>query len=138
EDDAALAYRAMHMLAQVPEKSVPFLKKHISPVANVDAKQMARLTKDLESDEFEVREKATEALKELGEAAEETLRQALKGEISEGSRARLQPLLDRLGPNSFKRLGELRGVEVLEHINSSKAREVLKSLAKGAAGAWLT
>jgi hypothetical protein len=128
----------MQTLGLTPEQAVPFLKKHLSPIAAIDAKRTAQLIKDLDSDEFAIREKATEDLDKLGAAAQPILRQALKGDLSEEARARLQKVVDHLGAVSSMRWGELRAIEVLERIGTPEARDVLQILAKGAAGGLLT
>src|SRR5262249_34415832 len=66
DNDTGRAYRAILTVCEDPEKAVPFLKKHLAQLANADAKQVARLIKDLDSDEFEIREKAMEELEKLG------------------------------------------------------------------------
>jgi HEAT repeat protein len=126
----------MLTLVQAPEKAVPCLKEHLAQFANVDAKQVARLLKNLDSDEFDVREKATEGLEKLGAAIEPNLREALKGELSEEARTRLQQVLSRFESGSSVRGS--RALEVLERIGSPEAREVLQSLAKGASQTSLT
>src|SRR5262249_14761932 len=108
------------------------------PVSEVDAKQAARLIKDLDTDEFAVREKATEQLEKLGVAGEPILRQALKGALSEEARTRLQKVVDGLGSGSAVRWREIRTIEVLERIGTPEGQEVLRSPAKGAAGTQVT
>jgi hypothetical protein len=137
-EDAAQAYRAMQTFGLPPEQAVPYFKKHLAPVGIADAKQTAQLIKDLDSEEFAVREKAMDDLEKLGEDAETTLRQALKGDLSEEAPARVQKIVDRLSSNSSLSRREPRAIEVLEHMGTPEAREVLRALARGAAGAWKT
>src|SRR5262249_52762589 len=128
----------MQTFALAPEQAVPFLKRRLSPAAEVDAKQAARLIKDLDSEEFAAREKASEELDKLGAPAEPVLRQALKGELSEEARARLQKVVDHLGAASSTWRRELRAIELLESIGTPEVREVLQTLAKGAAATLVT
>src|SRR5262249_20624637 len=67
--DAVQAYRAVRTLAAAPRSSVAFLKQHLRPVAPADAKQVARLLADLDSDQFAVRDKAMQELEKLGDSA---------------------------------------------------------------------
>jgi hypothetical protein len=55
-------------------------------------------------------------------------------------RRRIERLLDRLKYplTSGKTLRELRAVEVLEHIGTAQAKQVLQELAQGAPGSRLT
>src|SRR5262249_33925892 len=108
----------------------------LAQLTNADAKQVARLLKDLDSDEFDVREKASEQLEKLGAGIEPNLREALKGEPTEEARTRVQQILGRMESGSSVRGS--RALEVLERIGSPEAKEVLQSLAKGASEALLT
>ena len=109
------------------------------PAASGDSKRIAGLLAQLDSDEFAVREKATQALLALGEQAESALRTALAGNSSLEVRRRVEMILEQLEPSkSLARLRALRAVEVLEHIGTPEAREVLEKLANGAPEARLT
>src|SRR5262249_37040111 len=61
-EDAAAAYKAIRALIASPAEAVAFLKQHLQPVAAVDAKQLARLIADLDSEQFAQREAATKEL----------------------------------------------------------------------------
>src|SRR5207237_2340742 len=86
------------------------------------------------------RNKATRALEGLEELAYPVVHKALAGSVPLESRRRIERVLSRLkGPvASPKTIRELRAVEVLEHIGTPEARQVLHVLAQGAAGARLT
>jgi hypothetical protein len=73
-----------------------------------------------------------EALRRLGERAEPGLREALKGKPTLETRKRVEQLLEGI------RLRCLRAVEVLEHIGTPDAQQVLKTLASGTPPARLT
>ncbi|HMC64722.1 MAG TPA: hypothetical protein VKI65_07270, partial [Gemmataceae bacterium] len=121
------------------EQNVPFLKKQLRPAASGDSKRIAQLLAQLDSDEFASREKATQALLALGEQAESALRIALAGETSLEVRRRVEMILEQLEPSkSAVRLREFRAVEVLEHIGTPEAKQLLQALAKGAPEARLT
>jgi len=94
-DDAARAYRGVAALATSPERAVPFLRESLRPAAPPDARQLARLLADLDSDAFAVREKATRELEALGEAAAPAFRKALEGSPSLETRRRVTRLLEQ-------------------------------------------
>jgi thioredoxin-like negative regulator of GroEL len=94
----------------------------------------------LDDDRFEVRERATKELTQLGELAVPTLRQTLQITRSAEVRWRIERLLqqfDKPGPTG-EALRSLRAVAVLEHIGTAEAQEVLRTLANSAAEARLT
>jgi hypothetical protein len=134
--DAKGAYRAIWTLASAPAQSVPFLGRHLKPVVAGDGKRIARLIADLDSKDFATRKRATRELRRQGAAAEVGLRRALRGKLSLEVRQRVGQLLKRLqGP---RRLRAIRVLEVLEHSAGADGRRMLKRLAGGAKGAWLT
>jgi HEAT repeat protein len=123
-------------LASDPARVVPFLGEHLKPVVAVESNRFAPLLKKLESDQFEEREEAARELGKLGEAAEPGLRKALAENPPLETRRRLESLLAKLGGK--ERLRSLRAIELLERLGDHQARGLLRRLAAGAAGAWLT
>jgi len=138
--DAGTAYRAMWALAADPERTLPLLRERLRPVPTAGADRVARLIGDLDHERFTVRRRAIEELEELGEPVADALRRALARATRLESRRRIEQVLDEVERPvpSGKRLQRLRAVEVLEHIKSPAARELLTALAEGAAGARLT
>ncbi len=132
KDDAAKAYDAVWQLVAAPEQAVLFLRKHLPPVPRPDAKAVARWIADLDSDDFAVRQKATDELRKLGETGTAALRNALQGKSSLETRLRVQHLLDQTRDWTPERLRSHRAIQVLEHIGTQPAREVLQALADGA------
>jgi RNA polymerase sigma factor (sigma-70 family) len=137
--DAAQAYRAIWSLVTARD-AVPFLAERVQPQLSPDPRLIARLIAGLNGDRFAEREQAVHELERLGELAEPGLRKALADRPSLETRRRIEPLLEKLkGPvTAPERLRPLRDVEVLEHINTPEARQVLAGLARGAPEAWLT
>lgn len=133
---AAEARDPMWMLIAAPDQAVPLLSEKLKPVAIVDAERFVRLLKKLESDQFADREEATQGLKKMGASIESALRKALQEKVPLETRRRLQALLDDL--DGAERLRSLRAMEVLERIGDKPARDLLRRLSEGAAGAWLT
>jgi RNA polymerase sigma factor (sigma-70 family) len=139
--DAAAGYRAVRALAADPASSVAYLRGHLRPVAVADEKDVARRIADLDSESFEVREKATRELEKYGEAVLGALRKALAGKPTPEARRRLEGLVKRqeeVGTPSPENLRALRAVEVLELVGSLESRSVLDALARGAPGAHRT
>jgi RNA polymerase sigma factor (sigma-70 family) len=139
-EDAARAYRAEQKLAAVPAQAVAYLDKRLKAVPVGDKTRLSRLIAELDSDQFAVRQKAMKELQQSGEQAESALREALQGKLTLEARRRVEELLDKVKPlaDSPEGLRSLRAVEVLEHIGTPEAREVLQTLANGASEARLT
>ena len=140
--DAAKAYRGVWSLAAVPKQALPYLKERVRPAAPLTAeqeKQLAQWLRDLDDDEFTVREQATKLLTGLGEGALPALRRALKDDPPPEVRRRVEEVLEALtGAATPDRLGTLRAVDVLESIGTPEAREVLRKLASGLPEARVT
>jgi WD40 repeat protein len=132
DDNVATAYEAVWAFVAAGDRAVPFLQEHLRPVAIADAKTLARLIADLDSTDFAVREKATQELNQLGDAAEHALRQALASNPSAEVRRRIGPLLEQARDWTPERLRAHRAIQALEHIGSKSAHEMLQALAAGA------
>jgi RNA polymerase sigma factor (sigma-70 family) len=133
--DAARAGRAVWALAAGAGRATDFLGKHLRPVAAADPRRVARLAADLDSERFGVRQKATRELEALGESAAPALHKALAGPLPLEARRRVEQVLSRqrgAPPQA------LRAVEVLEHIGTPEARQLLQALARGVPEARLT
>lgn len=138
-DDGAKAHRAVWALAASPRQSLPLLREALKPAPGPDPKRVAKLARDLDDDDFTTRQSATEELERIGDAAASALRKVYEEGSAEASN-RARRLLDLLETRagSERRMRELRGVEVLEHIGGREARTLLEALAKGADEAALT
>jgi hypothetical protein len=138
-DEAGRADEAIATLAAAA-RAVPFLSRNVQPAAAPEPERLNRLLAQLDSDQFEERESAAEALEELGELAGPTLRAALAGQPSAEVRRRVGRLLGKLDapPSAPGRRREIRAVEVLERAGTPEARRLLEKLAKGAPAARLT
>jgi RNA polymerase sigma factor (sigma-70 family) len=138
--DGMRAYRALWRLAAAEPSATAFLAQHLRPVPMVEKGRLTRLIADLDSDRFETREHASVELRQLGEQAEPALRKALSSKPSLEASRRLRSLLDRVASRTLspEQLHTLRAIEVLEHLGSPDARQVLQTLAEGAPSAMLT
>ncbi len=138
---ATESYGCMTALTSSPAQAVPFLGAKLEPLVKGNVERFTPLLKKLDSDNFREREDATRELKKLGWSAELALRKAIQEKPPLETRRRLQSLLDELGRKvnvSGEQLRTLRAIEVLERIGDKQARELLRRLSEGAAGAWLT
>jgi hypothetical protein len=137
--DAGRAFAAMRQLGACPAQAVPLLKQRLRPARAADRHRLARLLAELHSARFERRRRAESELAELGELAAPALRRALADEPALEVRQRLERLLQRSGqappPGQVR---ALRAVEVLEWIGNAAARQQLRALAGGVAGARLS
>jgi hypothetical protein len=86
---------------------------------------------DLDSDQFAVRRKATEALEKMGPAADSALRKALAGNPTQEMHRRLEWLLERAAVIPPEELRQLRAIQVLEYAGTPEAIRLLERLAKG-------
>jgi RNA polymerase sigma factor (sigma-70 family) len=128
--DAARAFQARQTLALAPAgQVVPLLRERLRLPA-ADAKLIAARIEDLDSREFDVREKAVRELESLGAAAEPALRRALAANPGPEARRRIQAVLEELAPVAREPLRKRRAVGVLEQLGTAPAREVLERLSQ--------
>jgi hypothetical protein len=130
-----LAMVAMQALLQAPSQALPWLHDTMPPLPALDAKVVARLLADLGSEQFAVRQKAMGDLEKSGPAVLVDLRKHLANDPTLDVRVRLESLIRRLASEETR---SLRYVVLLERCNSPEARQLLETLAKGAADARLT
>jgi hypothetical protein len=140
EEEAAYAVMTLETM---PASILPLLKDHL-PKAVALEKQIACFFADLDDADYAVREKASRELEKLGPGAEATLRFALHHELPPEVARRIQETLDSLAekrsasaPPSEVR-GAMRALQILEHIDTPEARQLLEMVAKGHSEAPLT
>jgi WD40 repeat protein len=138
--DVARPFQAEQTLRANPEQAVALLKSRLRPIPKPDPAATARLICDLDSDVFEVRERATHGLRSLERTAIPLLKQAQEKSGSAEARRRLEKLLlDAEEPRSSpERLRDLRAVRLLGVLGTAAARQVLQTVANGAPDALLT
>jgi WD40 repeat protein len=138
-ENAADAYRAILGLANNPDAAIGLLKKRLETAVNEEAR-VANYIADLDADEFAVREKASAELARLGNAAKDALSKAAANPASVEVRSRAKTLLAKLKDDiiSPEQLVAVRAVEVLEHVATPDAKQLLRKLADGASDVRLT
>jgi RNA polymerase sigma factor (sigma-70 family) len=138
--DGPKAYRAVLGLAAAPKEMVPFFKKELKSGPTPDTKRIPGLLKDLDSEEFAVRQKAAEELQALGELALPALKKLLADKPPLDVVRRVESIIEgiemvALTPEEAR---ELRAIEALERAATPEARQLLESLAGGAPEVRLT
>jgi WD40 repeat protein len=139
--DAGVAYRAMWGLSAAPAQAVALLKESLQPEPGLDAVRIARLIRDLGSNRFAVREKASAALRKYGRVVEPALRAAVtKSDLSLELRRRVETILRQM-KGALLTPGQVRtrrALTVLEWLGTSEARQVLETLSRGGEGLLMT
>jgi hypothetical protein len=142
DDDAGvgLAYQHINAMIQSPASSMAFLKPRVKVVATPDSGSIGRWIEDLDSNDFDAREKAMSALERIGPLAAAPLRKKLADGPPLEAKRRIQQLLDKIAArgSSTDELRMVRAVEVLFGIATPDARGILEELARGAPGARVT
>jgi hypothetical protein len=138
--EAGKAGRAMIELVGDPAGTLPFVRAQVKLPPKPDLEQAVRLIRDLDSDDYNVREKASEKLGQMGDVILGVLRDARKKGLSLEQDRRIERLIDAVsGPSPRgEPLRTLRVVEVVERIGTGEARKLLESWASGPAEARLT
>jgi WD40 repeat protein len=139
-EDATVAWQALITLSRANEQCVPFVKEHVKPVSKEISARIKKLIADLDSEDFEAREKATDELAAIGSLAADQLRAALKSATSLEFKVRAEKLLAKMeAPGvSPEQLRYVRAIESLELTGDKPAREYLKLLAGGMTEAAVT
>lgn len=141
-EDAQTARQAMCSLAMFPLPTLAMLQKHLRPIPNLRPAQITRLLAQLDSRKFQTRELAEHELQRLGEQVLPCAREVLGTTPSLEVRRRIIRIVDTLegrSPPPSATLQGIRGVSLLKQFGDYKsAREILKLLAQGAPGTWLT
>ena len=138
--DPARAWPALASLIAAPTATLPLLRESLRPATADDDKRIAQLIKELDDEDFAVRDKASEELRTIGEPAAPALRKAKDRPASVEVARRIEDLLKLLqdGIVSPDRLRQLRALEVLERIGNPDAKKLLQSLTRGVPEAALT
>jgi hypothetical protein len=138
--DGFRAYRAIWAMVGEHRDCLPLVKERLKPVPKVEAVRIAQLIDSLDDAKFNVRAQAAAELDALGDVALPALRNAMSGPVSLEVRRRIERLLEKFGGPAPppEVLRGLRAVEMLEHVGSPEARQVLQTLGQGDSKARLT
>jgi WD40 repeat protein len=129
-DDAGKAFLAGWALTFSPEQAVDVIRKHVPKPAAVNERRIPDLIVQLDDDDFDVREKATKELLNLGPVVEAPLRETIAKAPSAEVKRRAELILEKLkgGPSTPEALRLPRALEVLGRINTPEARKVAEAL----------
>ncbi|HEY7426842.1 MAG TPA: WD40 repeat domain-containing protein [Gemmataceae bacterium] len=137
--DAKAAYAAHWELVADPEGTLAWLCEHLRPMASPEPGQVARLITELDAARFSERERAAQELEKFGQTIVTDLRQMLSQKPSLEVRRRIEVLLEKVeGLSQGRELQALRALEVIEHIGTPEARNLIRKIAAGASGTRLT
>ena len=128
--DSLKAYQAFRRLHDYPQKTLDLLRTQLRSVPPSPRERMARLIKDLDHNDFNVREKASRELETIGLDAENQLREAVTQHLSPEVRHRLEKLVDTLEHGERSRRVRW-AIKLLVNQKSAEARSLLKELAAG-------
>jgi RNA polymerase sigma factor (sigma-70 family) len=137
--DAAKAHAASWQMADASGSALTFLRKVLRPAAPAPREETQQLLAKLDSEDFRKRDDAARRLRELGERAAGSLREALKSNPSLEKQRRLESILKALEvPPSGELLRQLRAVAAVERMGAREAEVFLRELAGGDPAARLT
>jgi len=126
--EARPAYTAVWTLQAAPADSLPYLRTQLLAYAKPDPQRLKQLVKDLDANEFGVRNQAAAELEKLGQLAATALRQALDEKPPLEMRRRIEQLLDKLRGPQGEELRVWRAIGILEHIGTPDSRQLLEKL----------
>jgi hypothetical protein len=134
------AWQALGRLIGADGATVTFLKEQLQPAEMPKGKNIDQLVKDLDDATFSVREQASKDLEKLEALAQPQLEKALASKPSAELKRSAEMLLAKISRpvSSPEKLQMLRGIEILEHIGTPEAQEVLETLSQGAPEARVT
>jgi WD40 repeat protein len=137
--DTERGYRAVAALVEAPEQAVALLGKKIVLPSADEQRRIQRWIDDMGSKSFSVRSRATEELTRLGELGEPAVREALRRPLPLETRRRCEAIVPKLvSIPSGTWLATLRGLDALELIGSTDARQLLEHLSQGRADSLQT
>ena len=134
------ALAALAELSRGGEETVAFLAERLAPVRSDDAR-IAALIAQLDAREYATRAKAFAELARIGQPARAALGRARAGKVPAEARQRAAELLGALNkpyPAIPRARQAARAVRALELVGTDRAVAVLRRLARGAPGAFLT
>jgi hypothetical protein len=137
DKEATQAFQAIRRLAQNPRQAVMLLKAKMVPAQAIEIKPLTKWLNDLNSDDFEARQKAFAELEKLGDRIEAHLEKAMERNPTLETRRRLEGLCAKIdsSPNVLR---HTRAVEALEQIASPEAVQLLTAFAASEPAARLT
>jgi WD40 repeat protein len=133
DSNAKTAYGAIHNLAKHPAQSLPFLEKKLRSNKALYPEGVRQLLADLDNDDFQVREQASQALAGAGKQVRLAVIEALKAARSPEVKRRCEELLENMVKNEMQpeQVRSQRLAETLQIIGSPEALKLLKRFFAG-------
>jgi WD40 repeat protein len=137
--DAGLVHETIVTMLNAPQ-ALGLLRQRLQFIPRPDQANIERLIANLNSDEFATRQQASSELEKLGDLAVPFLTAALKTRPGLEVRLRIEQILAKAEHrvSSSEDLQTWRALEVLEHIGTPDAKQVVEKLAQGAPGHRIT
>ncbi|QVL31467.1 sigma-70 family RNA polymerase sigma factor [Telmatocola sphagniphila] len=126
DEDAKKAFQAIRALASNPNLALEVIRKNLKPLPAPDPKQVENWIKDLDSNRFAAREKATAELVKIADRIPKELSKAEQIVGVEG-RGRLKTILESIGTPSPEYLKQLRAVQVFDYIGTPEAKKLAET-----------
>ncbi len=139
--DTDQAIDAIETFAGVPQQALPFLRARLHAVEPaVVEKRIALLIGQLDDPNITVRDKAAKELEKLGWEALPQLRWTLVKSTWLEVRHRIEPLVEKAAraKPTAEQARLQRALQIFELIGTAEARQALRDVAEGSAGAWLS
>jgi RNA polymerase sigma factor (sigma-70 family) len=138
--EAGESFRSEGRFLSAPADAVKYFAERVKPLEAPDPGRVRQLLADLDSDDFAVREAASQALGGLDRQAIPYLESTLQSTESAEVRDRVKRILEKLWGVAIpsEQLRQVRAVAVLERIGDGESKNLLKQWAGGPAGALLT
>jgi WD40 repeat protein len=137
DKDTGAAFQAIRRLVQNSAPALTLLRANLAPAKPVDQTPLPQWLRDLDSEDFGVRQTASAELEKLADRIETVLQKAMEGKVSLETRRRIEAMLAR-AETSPDRLRQSRALEALEQIATPDAVLLLKTLVRGEPAARLT
>jgi WD40 repeat protein len=139
DENAAKAFEAQRWLLERSGDPVALLRRHLGPAVPADAALLSRLIKGLDHDRYDVRERSRTELEKLGDRAAPAIMQAMQKPASLEAARLLHEIQNKLSAEGVPSdVAASRAIEVLEHLNTADAHQLLEELAAGMPEARIT
>jgi WD40 repeat protein len=126
--NAERAFQTIRRLMHHPHDAVALLRERLyAPLVELD-KPFRKLLRELDSDDFNVRERAYTELARRADEFEFQLQRAATENLALEVRRRLAPLNAKVNSANPERLRRLRALEALRQMTTPEAQRLLKSL----------
>jgi WD40 repeat protein len=139
DQDAKKALNSVRSFVQSPDLAMRVFQRRLKSVKVLDTGEIAKLVALVDSDSYTIRNRATQDLESAGPQVEHVVLRALSDRPSPEAKARLEAILRNISSTTSPTcLRGIRGVQVLEHLDSSQAYDLLKVLASGSPNSPIT